>query len=457
MRFFSGLVLVAVFGCSSDTIPGPEFSVALVTPAGENPAVDATELHLDVWVRGRDPMQSTTEVVAGDFDFTLPLTDAVTPVSFVATLDTANGPLIGAMPPFSPLETAGRMEVPMARARTCSALAGVRGDPPVSGALELQAPTVAPAAAIAGTFALIVGGTQARTAVDWLDLLRVRVGELEALETPFTGSSAEALNRNDIVVVGDRSFVYTLNAPVEESPVSSVQLHAGASLGTRVAAIRTTAAPNGAVAAGGGDRSSPVTGATFIDSEGDAVIVATSLAHFAPAIAAFREGALVVSETGAEWVSRNGMATPISLGTDAPHQAVLVSDGTDAVLVGGEDAQGDAVADTIVFRGCPSCVAEVGPSWDSARVGVGFASTSGTGYLIGGESAGVTSAEVDRVTLTGGTATIESWASLASPRARPAGLITEPGVVYIIGGQGDSGPLGSVEACFPDELELIAP
>jgi hypothetical protein len=123
---------------------------------------------------------------------------------------------------------------------------------------------------------------------------------------------------------------------------------------------------------------------------------------------------------------------------------VVSSAGDAAVLLGGTDAGGQPRTDTVWWHGCPAaCVAEAGPTWASARGGV---AVDPSGVLAGGDGP---SALVERVTFPVAGPRIDTLGTLATPRRAPGLDVLPSGVVYVLGGEGPSGPLDDTEQCVP--------
>ena len=107
--------------------------------------------------------------------------------------------------------------------------------------------------------------------------------------------------------------------------------------------------------------------------------------------------------------------------------------------------------DTVWITGCPACEVRSGPRWERPRLGESRVSSRlGGGWLVGGDGGRV----VERVSFSGAGPVIEASGPLEVGRSAASVVELDSGVLYVAGGQTESGFTDEVEVCFPPELQL---
>jgi hypothetical protein len=236
-------------GC--DDAAAPVFDILIVGADGGDPTVGTDVDTVQVQVRqgaGVEPVTRTSP--PDDMDLAVQLADVSTPVTLTVELTGPTTHLLGAPPPFLPLETGGLVRVPVGPAGQCMLLEGPHA---ALAAARAQAGVVR-----SGTFALAAGGVGSSgpsPRVEAWDLLHMlRSDDLPDLPDPAGPTSAAPLGAGGgvLVVPTDGSAVYyDLATPIDR--VSPIALHVGAGAGSTVVALDD----GGAAVLGGGPPPTP--------------------------------------------------------------------------------------------------------------------------------------------------------------------------------------------------------
>ncbi|HJL00651.1 MAG TPA: hypothetical protein RMH85_19655 [Polyangiaceae bacterium LLY-WYZ-15_(1-7)] len=413
----------ALLGCEDDP-PRAAIDVRIVTTTGEDPleAPGVARFTLAMEQTGR--ARTELEADADDRSAAIELGSLSADTRLRVRLESADGAVLlhGAPPTFAPISAGGLVRV----------LVGPPGVCEVVPEAELDLPRTLPAGARLDTFALFLAGEASgapSSAVEFLDLLRFYPGELEDLSLAQGPARGAAVGLSTMLAVtGEGAVLYDLASADERE--TSLALHDGAD-----AQSATVALPGGGALVAGGTASA---GLTFVAADGSTSAATLTAPRAAPLLVPFDGGRVLVVDAaeGAEVVSAAGAPSLVDLPAFAP--AAAIRDG-DAVLLVGEGSDGPA---TLALEGCPgACVASAGPAWPMARAGV----VSAGPYLVGG-------ALVERATHGEDGWRIEPAWELARTHRAPLALLFESGVLVVVAGEDDGGPVPFVELCFPETL-----
>jgi hypothetical protein len=447
LRIFTCLALAA----ACDDVPPPVFDIAIVGADGGDPTRDTDVDQVTVRMRQGDGEVTTRSAPPDALDLSVHLTDWSNPVALTVELTGPTTHLVGAPPPFLPLETGGLLVVPVGPSGECMALEGSWA--------ELAHARAASGVARSGTYAILAGGVDGsgRSAeVEAFDLLRMAPSEAMApLEERAGPTMAATLGNGDMVLVVPEEGApvrYNLANPTQR--LASISLHAGAGAASAVVGL----ADGGAVVVGGATASGPVTGVTWAEADGTTRAVNLAVPRAFPAVAVVGGSLLVVGgmDAGEPLAEVLGPADDVGLVVEeAPEHgvrdgAVLAVRGSRTWLLGGVDEAQIPRTDTLLISGCPdACAAEEGPEWPEARMGVALAATDEGVHLMGGVPP---TDRVDRVRLDTNPPRLEDGWPLAVPRADAGAVALDTGIVAVLAGRGPEGFLRSVELCFPAAL-----
>lgn len=454
--------------------------VQLVDPTGENAAagLDGT---LTIEVRQNDRILSCDEgacdsvIADGEFDLAFPI-ESLTEMTWAhATIEHDAGTKIGATPAFQPfgegVDVIGFLRIVMAPPSGCHVLT-------LEGAVTEGTPHLSPArahgAAVVRRNLVLFAGGDAGDAVDRYDLLTNDADPLpswtaererrmnEGLAAPAIGPARGIAISEDVsLVVGDEStWLFTRDPQSAPSITELGTIHTGASSRSVLLSIG-----DGAVVIGG-DATRAI---TWFNAS--AVPFATNLAvpRTAPAASRYTDAILVVGghadgEAAIEWVREQGGGTAlVSNGAELPLSSggvLFPSPDRSAALYIAFEVGGVTSTQTFVLRDCgwESCAVDpLGPTWDRARADVSALITAaGTLWLVGGvDDAGMPSRLTDIVSWDGSTPRIAEGPLLAEPRAGATLVENASGTIVVAGGLGIDGMREDLEMCFPAGLDPL--
>lgn len=445
-RLTTALLALLLAGCEGEP-DGTVIDVEVVTAGGASPLEGTGVDHVSIRVRQGDraPEEVAGEVGAS-FDVRFPIVDFLSPVRAEVTLRGPGVTLHGAPPTFLVAETVGLLRIPVGAPGTCEVLAGA----------TLEHERAEAAASRLGTFALVVGG-EARDGpapdAEFLDLLSLGVSPGRVELDPIGPARAAAFSGSRVVVLSRDGAPVAVDLADADSRVAPLSLHDRAGDGSSVLSL----GDRGAVVVGGGSAEAPSDGVSWIRVDGEVVSSTLAVARHRPALVELEGSVLVAGgaaegEPAAERLPFRGSGEAIAAVADAPRFGAHAFGRDPVVVVGGLDPDGAPRADTLVLRGCPAdCRAAPGPTWETPRTLVSAVVTPDGGWLVGGEDADGPSAVVTRVTTDGAPALVEGL-ELSAPRAAPAALSIQAGLVYVVGGRDAAGPRRDVEVCFPETL-----
>ncbi|MEZ4335235.1 MAG: hypothetical protein R3B82_01275 [Sandaracinaceae bacterium] len=454
MRSLPAVLLLVLAACEGASTPGVR--IELIDSNGENAAREIVEGVLAVRVRQGDQSLCdggcSTPINGGTFELTLPI-DSLVELTYLQAEITGNSMhTVGAVAPFAIsgefLETATvPVRIVMMDPGTCAPLdlrnVSTAGIPRlVEGRRDM-------AIAVRRNLVLLAGGrtlTAGSSRADFFD--QVVVEMRPPLDDPAGAlgpSRGLTISEDQSLVVGETAWIWDrqVQAPPAAVPLPTT-LHAGAGFTSGLAIV------NNSIAVIGGDGSDAVTWFTAQTALGPSTL---AVPRTSPAVGVGREGILVVGGgPGAEWIMPPPVTGRAFMDDGIPTSEggwIAVSPSRDTFLaIGGSGTQ------TTIFRGCPDCTVEDGPTWTRARVGASAVQTeAGVLWIVGGEG----SALVDRVVWDDERPSIvEESFELSAPRAGAAVVEHASGVIMVVGGEtvdaeGVSRMLDTVELCTPSE------
>ena len=447
------LLTLSAFGlCACEGTNSPGVTIELVDPAGDNAAFGIVEGTLSVEVRQGDSLLCAdgceSPIRGGEFRLGLPLESLTEPTTIHGRISGADSPTtVGAVTRFTVagefLETA---EVPvrmvMMQAGRCEPLTL----PNISseGRPRLVEPRRDAAAIVRRNLVMLAGGvgpSGGSARVDFFDQVVVEMRpplDSPPLDQPLGITRGLALSEDESLVVGDTAWLYvSQRGPPAPTPVA---LHEGAD-GTSALVLLGSAA--GVI---GGTDTDQI---TWFSARGTDLGTGALLQPRSGAIAAAgANGALVVGGAeGGEWIQRPPLlSTAIDGLPDRSGGWIATSpSGRTFLWIGATGAE------TWLIEGCPeACEASLSPlRWETARSGAAATQTAaGVLWIVGGDG---DSRQVDLVRWDGETPRLSTGPELSSGRAGATVVEQVSGVVLVIGGERADGFLHDAEICTPAE------
>lgn len=420
------LASLLLFGCD-DAPASPTISVRVISPSGGDPLSEASfsNVRIDVLQEGR-PLTTVTETVADGFDLPIEINSFFLPTQVRVRLDGAQT-WVGAPPGFVPVASGGLVRIVVGPVGECA----IVDDAELTTARD-QAATV-----LIDTFVLSAGGeapSGPSRAVEFIDLLRFRDGELEDMALGGGAATGGFIGDAKALLITDEgSLIYDLGS--EEREQAFTMLHDGADE-TATAIERT----NGVTVVGGGME------ATFVWDDGRSAELAVDGARIRPAGASFGANVLIVQggEPFAEYLEPDGDRTTIDYDDGERYGAIIARDQDALWLLGGTDGAGTPRNDTVSILGCPNaCAPSVGPEWE------GDPPTAARDDLV------IAGDQVFRVSFGAGVWQRELLWTLNARRDGALLIEFESGIVVVVGGSDIGGARPDVEICWPDELRPL--
>jgi hypothetical protein len=449
-----GLVLAA--GCN-DGGSAPVFDVLVETASGQDPLESRQLESLRIRAKEGSGEVQTLErsVEGGDFDVRLPVSRFDTPLEVRLELLGADGPLIGAPPRFIAGEVGEFLRIVVGEPGQCAVVP------------EGELPRGVQHAGVAkvGTFALVLGGTEAEgpsSMAGFVDLLRMISEPFnQSLSAPRGPSRLAPLSASELLLVSARQdpIVFDLSGS-EAMRTRPFTLHAGA--GPSSAVVPRTG--GGAVVLGGRDGEQRVRTVTWVGPEGEVQRTELATPRADATAVELAAGVLVAGgmaggEPLVELVDPGQAQGEVVL--EAPDHgrrdgALMFADrdGTRALLIGGVDGEGQIRADTRVLSDCvDGCDVREGPEWQRPRTEAAVARLPGGGLLVGGQGPqGAASPARDRIRFDAEGVQIAPAEPLSGVRSGAGVVALGSGVTLVVGGRGDGGIRRDVEICWPPEL-----
>lgn len=438
-----GLVSVWVTGCKDDPAPFV-FEAVVVDGENGNPAAgtDATMLRIGIQ-EGELPAQDLEyPITDGQFDAVLSFESFTRQTRIRVAIEGPTTDLVTAPPSFVPALTDGLMRVVTTAPGSCERV----------GFNFMESPRASFGMVQSGTFALLVGGTEAtQEQVEFLDVLEweSRLFAQDLSLTDLGPTRAASIDENQILVLPSNASAFIFDMVDVQNRITPVVLHAGAGPQSALVAIVGV----GAMVIGGELGDEPQAAASLVMPDRQVTALQLAEPRAGPAATALGTDVLVVggdpqgnAELLREGSSTGESVTSLTDGTrDAP---VLVGDGqTRALLMGGTDAGGALRQDTVRFDACPeNCVATAGPTWTTARLEV--LQPAQSTLLVGGTNSRL----VEEVRWSSTDVEIASLLLLRAPRAAPGGIVLESGAFVVGGGNDGVSPREDFEFCAPDSL-----
>ncbi len=440
------LVVVAVVACKDDAQPFV-FQAVIVDAEGGNPASGTDASVLEVAIREGDlPAQEFDfDIVDEQFDALLSFESFQRLTRLRISLDGDTTRLVTAPPAFVPSLTSGFMRVVTAPPDSCVRV----------GFNSMEAPRESFGMVQSGTFALLVGGTEAtEEQVEFLDVLewQSRLFEEDPSLSNLGPTRAASIDATRILVLPTdaTSFIFDMGDPTDR--VSSVVLHAGA--GPRSGLVSVPGL--GAMVIGGELGSEAQAAVSLVEPDGAVSSLTLDTPRAGATATALGSDVLVVggdSEGTAELLleGRSSGVPVASFADGVRDEGILVGDGQSrALLMGGLDEEGELRTDTVRFDECPEpCSFEGGPPWDDARLGV--LQPARSALLIGGTN----SRTIEEVRWSGADVIIEPAFDLVVPRASAGGIVLESGAFIVAGGNDGVSSRDDFEFCAVDPLNPL--
>ncbi len=462
-----GLVLLA--GCE-ETPRESARMVQIVDERGGNPVADLGPGELRFEIDQGDAARRQTIVTSyrgGTFDITSPIDNYGLPTRLGVEIesDDSRAHRIGAVPAFVPLAV-GFARVVMGEPLHCAGLAQPR----------LPEERLGLALVSQGATFWTIGGTHrgASTDVPWsisapqltwadaiVDPTMIPGVAIEPFSPGLRESQAMLLGETGAIVIVDPSRAFIWQPGQGETALS---LHDGAGSESTLVDLGSDG-----IAVVGGDGSSDI---SWIATNGVVSKTRMSVVRRQPA-AAFVGGALVIAGGQEEGqplleragIGRDGVAIDAG-GTSARMAPLLVRDDSRrmAALLGGQDADGEFVSESLLVRSCPACEIDSLASeydWVRPRLGSAVVETAEGTWILGGLAADAcpagtpmcASRDADRVVVSADGVTFESM-MLDVPRARASAAELARGVVVLLGGLDASGrEVDHLTMCWPERLE----